>query len=187
MGQVTVGKRRDSAQTQAGVIRFFSAPMKKNLKSLVRHGVRGQRRIHDNAHKPTGSNPRRPLHSGGAPAKSSRAARGGRKIGFKFRVPARQQLLILNFPAVRRHLEFMRRIAILNAAFPMLASGHFSLRTAAAALGLAPSQLCGWLQNYRSHGAEGLRPKPRQNQRRQNARELCELSILVGGGVGLHI
>lgn len=132
--------------------------------------------------KSLGRNARRPAAPAPAqkhvqPARAGRVPLRKRRRSRKvlFRVPSRTQALLLNFPVVRDQMAFIYRISQVRAALALLATGYFSLRTAARALDLPPSQLCIWLRGYRERGADALRPVRRGRAARRA--ETCRLDI----------
>jgi hypothetical protein len=126
-----------------------------------------------------------PGHRGPSTAANSaqrlaRSAKAGpvplkRRYKIKFRAPRSVASILLQFPAVRAHMVWRERVVLVCAAKAMMAGGKFSLRTAAAALGLSVSQLCLWLQTHAASGDDGLRPKPRRTGKRHG--DACKLQI----------
>jgi hypothetical protein len=132
--------------------------------------------------KSLGRNARRPAAPAPAqkhvqPARAGRVPLRKRRRSKKihFHVPSRTQALLLNFPVVRDEMVFIYRLSQLRAALALLATGKFSMRTAADALDLLPSQLCVWLRGWRERGADALRPVRRGRAARRV--ETCRLDV----------
>jgi len=92
----------------------------------------------------------------------------------RFDISRDKQALLIRFPEVQRHIIWRLRLLTVQTAINLINRG-MSLRMAAEALQMSPSQLCVSLQDYRRAGPDGLRP--RQHRPHGKAVEGCTLTL----------
>jgi hypothetical protein len=100
---------------------------------------------------------------------------------FKVRLPVSQQLLFLNLPAVRRHIEWRERISQVMAAKALIATGHFSANTASSVVGMSQSSLSKWLIKFEEYGEKGLMEWWKINERASGKNKLgvlCRINFV---------
>ncbi len=97
------------------------------------------------------------------PPRPRRRVRRVRRL--RFRLPAREQLALLDLPAVADFIEGRRREVIVNLAEKLIAAGGSQNRTAAL-LNVPVVTLFAWRKRFREGGAEALIPRRREGGRR---------------------
>jgi hypothetical protein len=105
-----------------------------------------------------------------------RRRRPARVHTFPFSLPRRQQLALLDFPALRRELEQRRRLFLTELGIAIMGAG-FSLNATARLLRVSSARLCVWRQAYSRSGQAGLRSK---SQADRSCKQLpCKISFWV--------
>ena len=98
---------------------------------------------------------------------------------YRFRVPAKKQLVMLSMPEVSRWITYQRRLLMATTARNLIDRQKISLRAAALAMDIAPSMLCGWLQSLASDGPESLYPKSRWRASKATGGEPCRIDLII--------
>ena len=96
------------------------------------------------------------------------------RAAFPFSLPRGQQLLLLDFPELRRELARRQRILLTQLALAIMSAG-FGHNATARLLQVSSSRLCTWLQDYRRSGAAGVQPESRAS--RLSERNPCKISF----------